>query len=471
MKKYFKITSLLIILLLISSVCFAANPVAKGDATMSLVKDDKVTTTFGKYGEFEKKMVQIDTTNKTIDISLTARNNEQLAEDKAGEVVLLVDTSNSMSTNKVSVNGEEMSRKDLVLDATEALIEKLLNSNKDIKIGVVEFATSTDPAQEGTEDDAKIVTESLTNDKDVLASAISSVREDVLGPRTDVEIGLEKAEELLATSTNTESNKYIVVLTDAVPNTARGVTIDFYTESSADPTKNKLISLQEKGINVISMLINISEREINLTGRDENATFKTYKDVANYVFGTETSPTAGPVYYINDNEVIDTVTTQIYNDLTVIDEYVLTDIVIKDYFPKNIIENFDFAYLTKPEIGNVTAEVDKNDNSITWTISELKPGEEATFTYRLSLKETFASDIVGVNLPTNENITIDYKENGTPGDQIRDNRCPVVILDVPAKKEIPQTGSNTTIISGSLIAIAILISSISFVNYKRNNLK
>lgn len=471
MKKYFKITSLLIILLLLSSVCFAANPVAKGDATMSLVEDNKVTTTFGKYGEFEKKMVQIDTANKTIDISLTARNNQEVAEDKAGEVVLLVDTSNSMSTNQVSVNDREMSRKDLVLDATEALIEKLLDSNKDIKIGVVEFATSTDVNKEGTDDDAKIVTENLTNDADVLASAISSVREDVLGPRTDVEIGLEKAEELLATSTNDDANKYIVVLTDAVPNTARGVTIDFYTEASADPTKAKLVSLQEKGINVISMLINISEREIVLTGRDEDATFKTYKDVANYVFGTETSPTAGPVYYIDDNEVINTVTNQIYEDLIPTNQYALTDIVIKDYFPQNIIDNFDFAYLTKPEIGNVTAEVNKNDNSITWTISELKPGEEATFTYRLSLKETFSSDIVGVNLPTNENITIDYKENGEDGDQVRDNRCPVVILDVAAKKEIPQTGSNTSIISGSLIAIAIVISIFSFVNYKRTTLK
>ncbi len=471
MKKYLKITALLIALLLISSVCFAANPVAKGDATMSLVEDNKVTTTFGKYGEFEKKMVKIDTTNKTIDISLTARNNQEIAEDKPGEVVLLVDTSNSMSTNMVSVNGEEMSRKDLVLDATEALINKLLDSNEDIKIGLVEFATSTDTSKEGTDDDAKIITESLTSDRTILDSAISTVREDVLGPRTDVEVGLEKAEELLSTSTNTEANKYVVVLTDAVPNTAKGVTLDFYTEASADPTKDKLLDLQSKGINVISMLIDISEREIILTGRDENATFETYKDVANYVFGTETAPVAGPVYYISDNEVIDTVTTKIYEDLIPNDEYALTDIVIKDYFPQNIIDNFNFAYLTKPEIGDVTAEVDKNDNSITWTISELKPGEQATFTYRLSLKDTFSSDIVGVNLPTNENITIDYKENGEDGDQVKDDRCPVVALDVPAKKEIPQTGSNTTIISSSLIAGAVVIAIFSLVNYKRNNLK
>ncbi len=471
MKNYLKIFAIFLVILLLSSACFADSPVAKGDATMVLVEDNKVETTFGKYGEFEKKMEKIDTVNKTIDISLTARNNKEIVEDKAGEVVLLVDTSKSMSTNLVSVNSEEMSRKDLVLDATEALIKKLLDNNKDIKIGLVEFATSTNVEEEGTEADAKIITEALTSESSELSDAIKTIREDVLGARTDVEIGLETAEKLLATSENDEANKYIVVLTDAVPNTAKGVTLDFYTEESADPTKEKLVDLQEKNINVISMLIDISEREINLTGRPEDATFKTYKDVANYVFGTELSPTAGPVYYIKDDDVIDTVNNDIYNDLVVTDKYELTDIVIKDYFPKNIIDNFDFAYLTKPEIGEVSATVDKTDNSITWTISKLEPGEEATFTYRLTLKNTFSSDIVGPNLPTNENITIDYKENGEDGDQVKDDRCPVVALDVPSSKPIPQTGSNNSIISISLISLSVVIAVFSFINLKRNNLK
>ena len=76
-----------------------------------------------------------------------------------------------------------------------------------------------------------------------------------------------------------------------------------------------------------------------------------------------------------------------------------------------------------------------------------------------------------INTANSIDITIDYKENGEDGDQVQDNRCPIVALDVPAKKEIPQTGSNTSIISGSLIAGAVVIAVFSFVNYKRNNLK
>ncbi len=471
MKKYLKFTAILLIILLMSSTCFAATPVAKGDATMVLVEDNVCSMTFGEYGEFEKKMVQIDTENKTIDIRLTAKNNQEPVKEEAGEVVLLIDTSNSMSTNQVSVNGRQMSRKELVLEAAEALINQLLEGERDMQIGVVEFATSTLPAEEGTDADAKIVTPSLSSDKATLSNAINTVREDVMGPRTDVEIGLDKAEELLATSDNEYANKYIVVLTDAVPNTARGVSVDLYTEESADPTKAKLQELKGKDIDVISMLINISEREIDITGRPEDATFRTYKDVANYVFGTEASPVAGPVYYINDNQVIDTVTNDIYTDLTVINPNELTDIVIKDYFPKEIIDNFDFALLTEPEIGEVTATVNTSDNSITWTISKLEPGDVATFTYRLTLKETFSSDIVGKNLPTNENVTIDYKENGEEKPPVENDDSPVVALDVAPQKEIPHTGSNTPMISGILIASATVIAIISFVNYKRNNIK
>ncbi len=471
MKKFFKVTILLLVVLLISSVCFAAEPVAKGDATMILVEDNVNSMTFGRYGEFEKKMTQIDTQNKTIDIRLTAENHQEALANLNAEVVLLIDASNSMSTNRVVVNDEPMTRKQLVLNAASQLIDQLLTSTENIKLGVVEFATSTIPSEEGTDKDAKIITSTLTDDPDELESALSTVASDTMGARTDIEVGLETAEQLLNTSDNSSANKYIIVLTDAIPNTAKGVKSDTYTEKSADPTKAKLTELDRKGINVISMLINISNDDIKVSGRPEQATFKTYKDVAEYVFGTVLKPTAGSVYYVTDEQVVNTVTKSIYGELIPENEYKLTNIVIKDYFPQNIIDNFDFALLTSPEIGEVTAEVNRSDNSITWTISELEPGAVATFTYRLTLKETFSSDIVGLNLPTNSNVTIDYEENEVPGEQKHNNKAPVVALDVPAPKEIPQTGSNIPAISAGLVSVASVVAVASFIVFKRIKLK
>ncbi len=513
MKRYFKFTLVLIVALLLSITCFAATPVSKGNATMRLVKDNVNSMVFGKYGEFEKKMIQIDTVNKTIDIKLTARNNQEALENKDAEVVLLLDTSNSMAQRRVVVNNETMTRKELVLRSADQLIDKLLATKENIKLGIVEFATSPDLSQEGTEADAKIITQSLTSDAQTLKSAIETVKQDTMGDRTDVEIGLETAEKLLNTSNNGNANKYVIVLTDAVPNTAKGVKVDLYTKASADPTKAKLQDLEKKGINVISMLINITADDIVISNRPADSTFKTYRDVAYYVFGTPLDPTAGSVYYVTDQQVIDTVTNSIYEELVPVNEYVLTDIVIKDYFPQNIIDNFNFAYLTKPGIGEVTANVDKSDNSITWTISRLKPGEVATFSYRLSLKNTFSSDIVGVNLPTNRNVSIDYKENNVQGNRKNNNKAPIVALSVPQPnnnnipdnevpqpgnnnipdneipkdnttipdnkipqlkdnttpdKELPQTGSSTSIVTGTLIALSLVIAIFSFISYRKN---
>lgn len=476
MKKYLSLILTIFMLVLLSTSVFAAET-AKADATMTLVENNVCNITFGKYGEFEKKLIKCETNDKTIDIGLTVKNNQEALLNKAGEVVLLIDSSNSMSTRQVTIGDKTTTRKQLVLDSASQLVDKLLSSNSDIKIGVVEFATSTDVSKEGTEDDAKAITPALTNQKSDIISALNTISSDVMGSRTNIDIGLKTANKLLETSTDSDANKYIVVLTDAVPNTAEGVKVDLYTEASADPTKATLTSLKESGINVISMLIDIQDEEIKITGRPEDATFKTYKDVAQYVFGTPLSPTSGSVYYVNDSDVLDTVTNKIYSELVPVNEYVLTDIVIKDYFPQNIIDNFDFSYLTQPEIGTVSAEVDKTDNSITWTISNLAPGETANFSYRLSLKDTFSSEILDVNLPTNENVTIDYKENQVPGDQKQNNKCPVVKLEVEKQpvdntiipdKEMPKTGSNTAIISGSLITLSIIIGAISFVAYKRS---
>lgn len=465
MKKTIKILSIIFITLILTcSLSFAATEYNKAEATMKLVEDNVCNITFGKYGEFEKKMVQINTEEKTIDISLTVKNKAEKLENKKADIVLLVDSSRSMSTNEVIINGEKMTRKEAVLASAQKLIDKLLAASPDIRIGVVEFATSTETNDEGytiegTDKDAKVITNTLSNDKQTITDALNTVSEDVMGPRTNVEVGLDAAYSLLKDSAE-DTEKYIITLTDAIPNTARGVTMDTYSDATAVPTKNKILELNEKGVNLISMLIEMSNDEIEVSKEDPKPT---YRQVAEKIFGTSAKPTAGSVYYVSDEEVEDTVSNQIYENL-VQESYELNNIVIKDYFPKNIIDNFEYAQLTDTNIGEVTAEVNKEDNSITWTIPTLQAGETATFSYRLSLKDKFSSEIVGINLPTNENVTIDYEEDGTPGKEEND-KCPIIALDVLPKDPIPQTGIYTgLIITGAVAIIGVLgIGSYSYI--------
>lgn len=477
MKKFLSFIFVFMTALFVSSSVYAT-PVSKGDATMSLVKDEQAYIEFGRYGKFNKKMVNIDLLNKTIDIKLTVVNDQVVNErevtetiTKAGQVVFLIDGSNSMLLNR-TINNQETTRQKVVIDSAKDLADKLYTANNKIKIGIVEFATTTIPTEEGGDNDATIITPTLVNSKEEFNTAIDKLEENNMGPRTNIEVGLEKAESLLNEAVAEDEEKYIIVLSDAIPNTARGVSFDTYSEKTSTPTKNKLLDLKNKGINVISLLMDMSDDEIDAS--EENPK-PTYKQVAERIFGSVTNPTAGPVYYVSDSEATKTITDTIYSQLveTVTkkvpgEKYVLTDIVIKDYIPQNYVDNFTFSIIEKPNIGTVTDKIDTTDkNSITWTIPELNPGETATLTYRLALKETFDSSIIAINLPTNDDVTIDYLENGEKGETKHDDRCPVVILDVEAKKKIPQTGSNTWFTVGLLLTAVVVIGGISFINYKR----
>ena len=467
-KTIYGILITLFLVLFTATSSFAVN-VQKADATMTLVEDNICNITFGEYGEFEKRMIECNTTEKYVDIRLTARNNAEELEDKKANVVLLIDASRSMSTNEIIINGETMTRKEAVLQSAQTLVDKLLSANPNIKIGVVEFATSTETGDdgytiEGTDLDAKTVTSELTNDADTIEAALNTVSEDVMGARTNLEVGLDAANALLQTNNDPDTEDYIITLTDAIPNTARGVVGDTYTDATRVPTRNKIVELGEAGVNLISMLIEMSDDEIAVSQEDPKPT---YREVAEEIFGTAIAPTSGEVYYVSDEEVEDTVTNKIYASL-VQEQYVLDNIVIKDYFPQNIIDNFAYAQLTESNIGEVTAEVNTEDNSITWTIPSLGPGEEATFTYRISLKDEFNEEIIGINLPTNENVEITYEENGTPGFAEND-KCPIIALDVLPKKDIPQTGIYTGLYIVGGVAVIAIICFASYRFVKKNN--
>ena len=467
-KTIYGILIALFVVLFSATSSFAAN-VQKADATMTLVEDNICNITFGEYGEFEKRMIECNTTEKYVDIRLTVKNNAEQLEDKKANVVLLIDASRSMSTNEVLINGETMTRKEAVLQSAQTLVDKLLAANPNIKIGVVEFATSTETDDEGytiegTDLDAKTVTSELTNDADTIEAALNTVSENVMGARTNLEVGLDAANALLQTNNDPDTEDYIITLTDAIPNTARNVVGDTYTDATRVPTRNKIVELGKSGINLISMLIEMSDDEIAISQEDPKPT---YREVAEEIFGTATTPTSGDVYYVSDEEVEDTVTNKIYASL-VQEQYILENIVIKDYFPQNIIDNFAYAQLTESNIGEVTAEVNTEDNSITWTIPSLGPGEEATFTYRISLKDEFNEEIIGINLPTNENVEITYEENGTPGFAEND-KCPIIALDVLPKKDIPQTGIYTGLYIVGGVAIMAIIGYASYRFVKKNN--
>lgn len=445
MKKSVFIT-LFLILILITNISLASYETV----TMTVVEEPVCTIEIGENSKFEKKLIEKNLNNKEVTLQLQVTNEETSIQPN-GEVMLVIDNSKSMED---TVDGST-TRQDLVIESAKTLVNTILDGNENLKVGVVSFSTNEDVSKEGTIEDANLVSD-LSSNSEALISAISKIQ--YTGPRTDLDAGLKLASQYFTEESN---NKYIIVLTDGVPNVALNYDGIYYSDDVISKTKAQLQALDTAGYNVITMLTGISDADsIPATRPDE----KTYGDIIEEIFGTEETPTVGKFYYVQDSEIEKTITEDIYNDLLPI-EKILTDITVTDYFPQEIIDNFEFAYVSEPNIGTISTEVNTENNSITWTISELQPGETATVQYILKLKEDFDSNIINKILDTNEKVDISYTDFNEEHVEDSSDVTPKLKLTEPPVV-LPKAGTPIMI---TLFVIAIGLLGYSFVKFNNIN--
>ena len=443
MKKSVFIT-LFLILILVTNISLATYETV----TMTVVEEPVCTIEIGENSKFEKKLISKDLNNKEVTLQLQVTN-EEASTLPTGELMLVLDNSESMTH---IVEGTT-TRYDLIIESATTLINSLLQNNTNLKIGVVSFSSNTDTSKEGTIEDASLVSD-LSSEPEAINSAISNIQ--FTGARTDLDAGLSLASQYF---TSEDNNKYIIVLTDGVPNISLDFD-DYYSDTVISTTKSRLQSLETSGYDLITMLTGIDNPDSTPGTND-----KTFAEIIEEIFGTETAPTAGKFYYVQDNEIEQTITQDIYNDLLPIG-HTLTDITITDYFPQEIIDNFEFAYVSEANIGNISAQVDPETNSITWTIPELEVGQTATVQYKLKLKENFDSNIVDKILDTNEKVDITY--TNFEGEEISDTSdvTPKLRLTEPPKV-LPKAGTPILValfVAGAGIAV---FSYVKFKNMER----
>lgn len=471
MKNMRKLLSSLFLFLLIVTFSFSisATNVATGTTTLELVDDTKCTITIDDFLNFEKKITQFNKDERSATLTLTVTNtkvSESLT--KPVEVFLVIDNSSSMRENNVG----SITRQQAVVDSANKLVDKLFEANQNAKVGVISFSSldSTKGETEGTLNDATKVLD-LSNSKTDVKSAISSIPTTNAGPRTNIEAGITVASQNYSSDENT--NRYIVLLTDGVPNNNISGTFATYGDAVTTSTKAKLQSVEQSGIQIIGAMIGLDSEKV------ETQTNKTYQALAEEVFGTTSNPTISSYYYINDTaeEIESTIADKIYSNIIVETDNTLKNIKIKDYFPQEIIDNFNFEHVTAPNIGEVTAEVDTTDNSITWTIPELKERETATLSYKLTLKDNYNKEIIDQILPTNKNVDITgedsdgetYENSSTDSPKVRVLYTePTIIDNTVANTIIPQAGINDTTIAFVVIVSIVAVALVSrFVYLKK----
>jgi len=454
--KKFTLTMFLLILMITSTV-FAAT-----DITMEIVENNICSINLNEDCLFEKKIVDSDLENHKVTLQLKISNNSKIIIP-SGELILLIDSSDSMDQ---IVEGN-ISRKDLVLNSANKLVESLLEANPtSLKIGVVTFSTSSEKNEDGfvitgTEADAQKVC-GLTNDLSVLTDKISSI--EGTGQYTNLDSGLQLASKQFS---KTNTNKYMIVLTDGLPNIA----IDYNDLVSykgltdvINQTKSTLTSLNN--IDVITMLTGIDNEEAILRTDDTNN--YTYGQVIKEVFGTEESPTNGIFYNIDDTEIEQTITDKIYHDLLPIEKS-LEDITVIDYIPEYIADNFDISI--NPDSIELSYIISEDSRTITWNLDNLAPGESKILKFDIVLKEDFDESIIDKILDTNEKVDINYTDFDGSDDsktsdvtpKIRLNAVPQPPVNNPidntiAPDPIPKAGSPIFTITFILIlGLAILL--------------
>lgn len=460
MKKEISI-ALCLLLILISTTVFASTPVK-----MEIVENNICNIELNEDSKFEKKIISSNLDKHQVTLQLQINNNA-INEIPEGELMLVIDSSDSMNT-KIT---DTTTRKDLVLNSANKLVENLLSINSStLKIGVVTFSASQEQSEMGTEKDAQLVT-TFTNDLKTLKTKISAI--EGTGSYTNLDAGLKLAQKTFTTEKN---NKYIIVLTDGVPNMNVGnsdlVKIEAL-EKVISTTKETLLSL--KDINVISLLTGIDDEKA--TVRTDGTNSYTYGQVIEGVFGTEEKPTIGKFYKINDKEIEKTITEEIYSDLVPVAK-TLKDITVVDYFPKEIVENFDMAYVQGTDTSKISASIDKETNTITWTIPELEAGKSINVQYTLTLKDEFDEKIIDKILDTNQKVDIDFNDFDNQKQTKTSDVTPKIKLteikqteptkdDTKAPEELPKTGAPILI---GFVSIAFITTIVFAIKSKKFNI-
>ena len=421
MKKVKILFTLFLLITLVTTISSAAY----ADVTMSVVAEPTATINYGTNSIVERNVISKDLNNKEITLQLKVTNNEQ-ASKPTGEVMLVIDNSKSMLEKVDSTN----SREDLVISSAKTLITNLLKDNTKLKIGVVSFSTNSDVSKEGTVKDATLVSD-LSNDANALTTAISNI--EYTGPRTDLQAGINLAKQKFTDDTD-KAHKYMIVLSDGVPNVALNYDKNYYSDDVITKTKTELQSLSNLADNVYIMLTGITQGNAVAT-----PSTKTYDQIIESIFGTEKQPTIGKFYYIDDSKITETIN-NIYKALLPVSKS-FTNINVKDYFTDEIVKSFDFSIVKKPNIGTITDKIDTTTNSILWTIPELKSGETAIVQYKLKLKTNYDSNIINKVLNTNSKLDVTYTDSDNKTDTKSTNITPKVKLTENLPTVLPKAGS------------------------------
>ena len=178
---------------------------ANGTTSLEIVENNVCTIEIEDLARFEKKITAFDETEKSVTLTLTLTNLKTVEETSRDvEIFFVIDNSSSMTEDYIG----EQTRKQVVINSANSLVDKIFAENSNAKVGVVGFSSS--PSAEGTIADGSLRQE-LTNSSEEVKSAISNLSELEVGDRTNIDAGVTIAKDNFSSDENVK--RYIILLT------------------------------------------------------------------------------------------------------------------------------------------------------------------------------------------------------------------------------------------------------------------
>ena len=441
---------LLLIIFVILSMTLTIS-LAKTDV---VIKNEKQNSTPIKQRDInltkEIENINKDTNEIKMKLSLDAYKDVTNTLSSSTEIVFLLDNSGSMKSNI----DNQMTRKSKVIQSVKQLTTKIRENNSNVKIGIVQFS-----------DDGKTLC-APTNDENKILSAISNY-EKINGNGTNIYKGLVEANKSFSAG---NKSKTLVLLTDG---------------SSSISVEETRKELQRDDIYTITVLAGLKKNN--------------QSETVQKIFGTEENPVADKFYNIEDANIANTISENIYNNIIETSKPTITNIILKDYFPDEILKNFDIT------INNTTkGKANLKDNNIEWNIEKLVNKENATLEYTLKLKNNYDENLIDKIIDTNKEVSVSYindesqnKENkltnspqikisstkeddsnknnsantikdtnNTVNNNTNTNRKNIVDNTVTSSKKLPNAGNKGVILLVGIIMLIIVII-IQKINLKR----
>lgn len=497
------------VLIFIIALIFTPVNIASTTTQLSIVKNAADTKYLeNDQGYLDKKIISsnAETGEVTVQLSLNNKKKEQEGEQvryENTEIFIMV---------PVSISNEKKKEYSTYI---ETLANKVFEANSKTKIGIIGLEGTINDSEldengnivwgennegdvPGSEDDGEIVV-NLTNNVSDLTNGILNMNPD----ETKYNINLQSAIRLAKNSYSNNVNKILISLYDNVPMVAIGVknqvshggifseydTIEEAVigkhEKIVSYTKNEILSLANENIDFILLRpddTSFDQKWYSTTTGELSLEF----DGSPYVqdlYGTLDNPTYGKMYSLNNDSLEKIVTEYIYTDIIETVGTTMESIEVKDYFPQDILNNFDISFSDSTNLDFSTLQ---EEGYITWNIEKLDREQTATIEYTLKIRNINNTQLLNKEIATNERVEltyIDYEENekeatleSSPIIKLvnielpdnnnininTDNKNTGLVDNTIAPGKIPQTGKTITI-----IAIVSIIAGLGIIWYTK----